>query len=225
MTNGKGTKIPVEFFASFRLCTWRHEFWFANEISQLCWELRTQRSFQAPLFSAAFTTCSNYTDHSLILIPFHPSFLRLILFFLDLFARLADHPSSSSVAIDLRFFSPEIAENFRAECRTEEEPGMKFVNGLNSNYPSVSFARSLRSAFLRRSLSRPSLCANARCKKCQILERSGSGDRSAVEIRKAGVRTLAKSGAYDPYVIAIKMLSLLWAANYSALTPLDCWYR
>lgn len=69
---------------------------------------------------------------------------------------------------------------------------MKFASELNSNYPGVSFARSSRSAsspffsFLAFAGPRPSLCATARCKK-RILERDGSGDRGAVEIRKASV--------------------------------------
>lgn len=52
-------------------------------------------------------------------------------------------------------------------CRMPDrggKPDVKFANGLNSNYPGVSFARSLRSAFfffLRHSLSRSSLCAGA----------------------------------------------------------------
>lgn len=72
---------------------------------------------------------------------------------------------------------------------------MKFASELNSNYPGVSFARSLRSASFFFSLAfagpRPSLCATARYKKHRILEREREKDASrnggGVEIRKASV--------------------------------------
>lgn len=128
---------------------WRHEFWFANEISTLSGISHSAISAGPSLFSAAFTTSSNYMDYSLSPTPFVPYSLFpfiLIPFFLDLFAFFLFF--FRVVVIDLRFlfscWSGTFAENAaqkRGTC------GMKFANGLNSNYPGISFARFLRSTF------------------------------------------------------------------------------
>lgn len=136
-------------------------------------------------------TSTNYTDHSLIPIPFISVFSNPLHFF-------SICPPSPVLRRRHRsafsFFL--LVGNFRGECRTEKEPSIKFASELNSNYLGVSFARSPRSAsslFSPLALvgPRPSLCATARCKK-RILERDGSGDRGEVEIRKASVHTKSR---------------------------------
>lgn len=107
--------------------------------------------------------------------------------------RLASAPPSACprpIAIDLRLlFSRFWPKTFAGGRRTQKEPGMNFANGLNSNYPGVSFARSRRSAFSRSSLSpgrRPSLCATTSRKKRRILRADGNAEAGAgLEIRRA----------------------------------------
>lgn len=102
------------------------------------------------MFSAAFTTSCNYTDHSLISIPRHPAPPSSRSIFFSIHPPLPASPiiilhPPSSLSI-CSFFS----SHRELSCRMPDrggKPDVKFANGLNSNYPGVSFARSLRSAF------------------------------------------------------------------------------
>lgn len=112
--------------------------------SQLHREFRARQfSLGRLCFRQLFMTSTNYTDHSLI-----PRFLSPPFVFHPPFHFFSICPPSPILRCRHRsafsFFL--LVENFRGECRTEKEPGMKFASELNSNYPGVSFARSLRSA-------------------------------------------------------------------------------
>lgn len=135
--------------------------------SQLRREFRARQSSRRSLFSVAFTTGSNYTDHSLPPPHPRPPFGPFHFFTICPPRPRLPPPCSRlshrhrSTASFLPFPGRELTREGR---RTQREPGMNFANGLNSNYPDVSFARSPRSTFSHPSLSpwrrrRPSLCA------------------------------------------------------------------
>lgn len=170
--------------------TWRHEFWFANEISTL------PRISHSAIFSRAAFVFDSFHDElqlyglfsqsdsfraPLFFFPFIP-----IPFFPDLIALLSlscrCHRSTS--------FRPVGRELSRRMPNRGGTCGMKFANGLNSNYPGVSFARFSRfAAFFTFVVFASSfvMCATAYCKNAGSAERDGSNGRSEVEVQKASV--------------------------------------
>lgn len=189
--------------------------------SQLYREFRARQSLGRLCFRQLFMTSTNYTDHSLIPIPFTSIRLPFPLHFFSIC------PPSSVLRRRHRsafsFFL--LVGNFHGECRTEKEPGMKFASELNSNYPDVSFARSPRSASsffpLAFARPRPSLCATARCKKRCILERDGSGDRGGVKIKRTSVRTESRLWP----VRDCHWNAFLVGHSKLFCTKLDYWYK
>jgi len=134
-----------------------------------------------PLFSAAFTTRCNYTSHSLNSTSFHPFLPRLSFHFSLIYPLVSVSPIHSLpsvivVVIDLRFLFLLLAENFRAECWTEEGSGMKFASGLNSNYL-AHFFRAF-SAFRFFCAARSRVLRNALA---GLAKNAGSRERTRVE--------------------------------------------
>lgn len=159
--------------------------------SQLHREFRAwQFSLGRLCFRQLFTTSTNYTGHSLIPISFNlrPSSIPLHFFSICPPSPVLRRRHRSAFSFFL------LVGNFRGECRTEKEPGMKFASELNSNYPGVSFARSPRStssfffSCVRRTASfviRYRMLQKTLCPREK--ERDESGNRGGVEIRKPSV--------------------------------------